>query len=228
MPARVVATPLGPVRLSWSATGLTRLRLEPGWREGTAPGTPDDAIPPWLEAALAALRTELAGGIADLTMIPLDLASASAFERSVYGLTRAIPRGETRNYGALARSLGDPRLARAVGVALGRNPVPFVVPCHRVVSASGQLGGFSMAGGPAFKRRLLEREGAIPQAATPLLDWGQNPVRALEPPPDPGLVSQIRIAEPGLEVGLLAGDHAVSNQRPERQRKDEDPSAPHD
>jgi methylated-DNA-[protein]-cysteine S-methyltransferase len=174
--ARVVATPLGPCCVNWSATGLTRVRLEPDWSGCIVPDAEGDATPPWLDAALAALQAELAGGDGDLRTIPLDLARASAFERSVYDLARAIPRGETRSYGALAQALGDPRLARAVGVALGRNPVPFVVPCHRVVAAGGQLGGFSMPGGSALKRRLLEREGAIVPAEAPLLDWGQDHV----------------------------------------------------
>ena len=75
-------------------------------------------------------------------------------------LTRAIPRGATRTYGEVAAELGDPGAARAVGQALGRNPFPIIVPCHRVLAAAGRPGGFSAHGGVATKLRLLAIEGA--------------------------------------------------------------------
>lgn len=78
------------------------------------------------------------------------------FQMAVWRVTRAIPRGETRTYGQLAAQIGHPGSARAVGAAEGANPVPIVVPCHRVVGANGDLTGFG--GGLALKRRLLELE----------------------------------------------------------------------
>lgn len=88
--------------------------------------------------------------------LPLDLASATNFEREVWQAARAIPYGETRSYSWLARQIGKPGGARAVGQALGRNPLPIIVPCHRVLTSSGQLGGFS--GGLEMKRYLLKLE----------------------------------------------------------------------
>lgn len=87
---------------------------------------------------------------------PLDLSSATPFQRSVWEVVRAIPWGETRSYAWVAERLGRPRAARAVGQALARNPLPIIIPCQRVIRSDGRLGGFS--GGLALKRRLLERE----------------------------------------------------------------------
>ena len=85
-----------------------------------------------------------------------------AFHRRVYEIARTIAPGQTRTYGELAAALGDPGAARAVGQALGDNPFPIVVPCHRVLAAAGKPGGFSAYGGRATKRQLLVIEGAIP------------------------------------------------------------------
>jgi methylated-DNA-[protein]-cysteine S-methyltransferase len=112
-----------------------------------------------------AMTELLAGGSPDLDGAPLDLSGCEEFERRVYEVTRAIPRGATLTYGEVARRVGSPGAARAVGQALGRNPVPIIVPCHRVVaagSANGRpIGGFSAPGGAATKRRMLEIEGAL-------------------------------------------------------------------
>jgi methylated-DNA-[protein]-cysteine S-methyltransferase len=83
-----------------------------------------------------------------------------AFDRSVLEETRRIPCGETRTYGEIASALGSPGAARAVGSALGRNSIPIIIPCHRVLAASGRSGGFSAAGGTSTKLRILEIEGA--------------------------------------------------------------------
>jgi len=86
----------------------------------------------------------------------LNLREATPFRRRVWKLTRQIPRGETRSYGWVARKVGRPGAARAVGGALAANPIPIIVPCHRVVGADGKPGGY--AGGAAMKKRLLRRE----------------------------------------------------------------------
>jgi methylated-DNA-[protein]-cysteine S-methyltransferase len=122
--------------------------------------TPDDGRGA-ASMLLARARDEL-GEYFDGTRTRFDLPLApagSVFERRVWDLLREIPYGTTTTYGALARRLGDPRASRAVGAANGRNPIPIIVPCHRVVGARGELTGFG--GGIACKRWLLEHEGAL-------------------------------------------------------------------
>jgi methylated-DNA-[protein]-cysteine S-methyltransferase len=110
--------------------------------------------------AIALIRRLLAGEKVDLAAIPIDLSAADEFERRVYAVTSAIPRGEVRTYGEVAAALGTPGAARAVGAALGRNPIPIIVPCHRVLASGGKSGGFSAPGGTATKFRMLAIEGA--------------------------------------------------------------------
>jgi methylated-DNA-[protein]-cysteine S-methyltransferase len=90
----------------------------------------------------------------------LDFGAASPLERAVYDAMRRTRAGDLLTYGVLARRIGRPRAPRAVGRALGRNPFPLIVPCHRVVRSDGSLGGYSCPGGPGLKRRLLELESA--------------------------------------------------------------------
>lgn len=97
----------------------------------------------------------------DLKNAVVNLSSVSDFERQVYEISRCIKPGEVRTYGELARELGDVSLSRQVGQALGRNPVPIIVPCHRIVGANGIMTGFSAPGGTDTKRKLLKIEGAI-------------------------------------------------------------------
>ena len=98
----------------------------------------------------------------------LDLGATGDFERAVYAAARAIPAGTTITYGTLAARVGDPGQARAVGQALGRNPWPIVVPCHRITAADGRMGGFSAPGGTRTKLKLLEIEGALAAETLPL------------------------------------------------------------
>ena len=126
---------------------------QPGWAE-------DDGRGP-AAALLARVRrqlTEYFDGTRTSFDLPLD-AAGSAFERRVWDLLRTIPYGATTSYGELARRLGDPHATRAVGAANGKNPIPIIVPCHRVVGARGELTGFG--GGLDRKRWLLEHEGAL-------------------------------------------------------------------
>jgi len=101
----------------------------------------------------------LQGEPRDLREIPVHAERVPDLNRRVYEIARAIPPGETRTYGELAIELGDPALARAVGQALGQNPFPIVVPCHRVLGARGSIGGFSAPGGASTKARMLAIEG---------------------------------------------------------------------
>jgi methylated-DNA-[protein]-cysteine S-methyltransferase len=110
--------------------------------------------------AIVLSRRLLAGEKADLSGIPVALDATTDFEDHVYAAARRIPRGEVRTYGEIAREIGEPGAARAVGAALGRNPVPIIIPCHRVLGSAGKGGGFSASGGTATKFRMLEIEGA--------------------------------------------------------------------
>ena len=115
--------------------------------------------PPFAAEAIDRITRLLAGGRTDLADIRVD-PEGSAFERNVWQAARRIPCGEVRSYGDIAREIGAPGAAQAVGLALGRNPVPIIVPCHRVLAADGRTGGFSAPGGVATKFRILEIEGA--------------------------------------------------------------------
>ena len=130
---------------------------------GACEHPPVEMVQPTIDG-IAAL---LAGGPSDLSDVLLDLHGIPAFHRRVYALTRQIPAGRTASYGEIATQLGEPGTARAVGEALGRNPVPLIVPCHRVLAAAGKFGGFSARGGVATKMRLLAIERAILPLALP-------------------------------------------------------------
>ncbi len=93
---------------------------------------------------------------------PVDLTRVGPFEREVLAALRRIPAGQVRTYREIARALGEPGAARAVGMACARNPLPLLIPCHRVVRSDGGLGGYSLRGGVDLKRRLLQAEGALP------------------------------------------------------------------
>jgi methylated-DNA-[protein]-cysteine S-methyltransferase len=112
----------------------------------------------------AVVRRELAeylGGRRTAFSVPVDLRHVTPFQRQVLEAARRVPRGSVATYGELGRRIGRPRAARAVGQALGSNPVPIVVPCHRVLASDGSLGGYSGRGGLRTKRRLLALEGAL-------------------------------------------------------------------
>ena len=124
------------------------------------PSAQESTPPPEVTAAIADIVALLDGGAGDLSGVALDMEGVEDFDRKVYEVARTIAPGETMSYGAIAARMGEPGAARDVGQALGRNPFAVVVPCHRVVTADGGLGGFSAAGGSATKRRMLEIEGA--------------------------------------------------------------------
>lgn len=149
MASAVIASPIGPLYLEQEGEALCAVRLLP---EGT--GAAGERTP-LLEEAARQMTAYFAGGLRafDLPLCP----RGSAFDLRVWALLREIPFGELRGYGELARALGKPSASRAVGGACGRNPLLIVVPCHRVVGASGRLTGFA-AGLPA-KRALLALEG---------------------------------------------------------------------
>jgi methylated-DNA-[protein]-cysteine S-methyltransferase len=160
-------SPIGPIGLAWTIAGISALQLPAATEAATRAllrrrgGAEQSDPPPTIGAAILRIQALLGGMPDDLADIALDLAGVTPFELSVYDLARKIPPGRTLTYGVIAARLGDPAAARAVGVALGRNPVAIIIPCHRVLAAGGADGGFSAPGGIATKRRLLEIEGAI-------------------------------------------------------------------
>ena len=113
--------------------------------------------PPFVEQAITAIRALLAGERRDLSTLPIDMSDVPDFNRKVYDVALAIPHGETLTYGEVAARIGEPGAARAVGVVLGQNPIPIIVPCHRVIGSSGSLTGYG--GGLATKQLLLTLEG---------------------------------------------------------------------
>lgn len=163
----VFDTPLGVCGIGWTELGVRTVRLPDRDASRTAdrlrrwhPDLPAAAPPPDIVRVIDDIRALLSGTPADLTYVPLDLTGVAEFEQRVYAAARRVPPGDTVTYGELADRLGDPGAARAVGRALGRNPVPIVVPCHRVLAAGGRTGGFSAPGGVSTKMRMLAIEGA--------------------------------------------------------------------
>ena len=144
-----------------------RLQLPEGSREATrrrllaglAGATEDGRAEPWVRSLAERVQRHLAGAPQDFADVPVDFSGASPASRAVWQAARRVAAGRTASYGELARAVGKPGGARAVGSAMSRNPVALVVPCHRIVAADGSLGGFSARGGPATKRRLLALEG---------------------------------------------------------------------
>ena len=142
------------------------------------PGAAEADPPHFVRAALEAVVRLLSGSAADFSTFELDMGDLPEFDRSVLEETRRIPCGETRTYGEIASALASPGAARAVGRALGRNPIPIIIPCHRVLAASGRSGGFSAPGGTSTKLRILEIEGARRGREPELferLPWAVNP-----------------------------------------------------
>ena len=160
-------TTIGRCALVWGGHGLLGLALPEADDAATrrrivqrlpmARGAPPSASVQTLIARISGL---LAGTRDDLADITLDMAQVPAFRRRVYDMARSIPPGATLTYGKLAMRIGEPHAARAVGQALGANPFPIIVPCHRVLAAGGKSGGFSADGGVRTKLRLLQIEGA--------------------------------------------------------------------
>lgn len=124
------------------------------------PGAREASPPPAVADAMQRIEHHLGGETADFSDVELDLDATTNFEDAVYAAARAIPCGEVRTYGEIAQAIGEPGAARAVGAALGRNPVPIIIPCHRILGSHGKSGGFSAPGGAATKFRMLEAEGA--------------------------------------------------------------------
>ena len=166
-------TPIGRCGIVWNERGIAGVQL---------PETDERAIRNRIlrrfanacEAAPTAdvqrvvddIAALLDGEPKDLGYAKIDAAALSDFQRRVYDVTRTIPAGATLSYGEIAERLGDRLLARDVGEALGQNPFPIIVPCHRVLAAGGKMGGFSAPGGVRTKLRMLSIERAEPGGPT--------------------------------------------------------------
>ena len=140
-----VPTALGWLCVEVTKQGVASLNFCRGGRRGRLPYN-----------LTRALQRYAAGHVVRFK-VPLDLSAGTPFQRSVWRTLTRIPRGQTRSYAWVAKQIGNPRATRAVGAACGANPVPIIVPCHRVIASDGSIGGFSS--GLRLKRRLLKLEG---------------------------------------------------------------------
>jgi methylated-DNA-[protein]-cysteine S-methyltransferase len=161
-------TPLGTCAIAWAERGIVRTYLpEPSAEAVRArllrrlPAAQEAEPSDDVRRLMGEISRLLAGEPVDLSWVSLDDEGVPELHRNVYAAARTIPRGATLTYGDIARRLGDAALARHVGEALGRNPFPIVVPCHRVLAAGGRTGGFSARGGTETKMQLLRIEGAV-------------------------------------------------------------------
>ena len=170
-------TAIGPCGIVWGERGITGVQLPMGNEDKTrkrihqrngdileAPPTAE------VQTAIDAIRDLLAGRPNDLKDVVLDLDGVPEFNRGVYDIARRIPPGQTMTYGDIAKRLGGVELSRDVGQALGRNPCPIVVPCHRVLAAGNKPGGFSARGGVETKLKMLAIEGAAVNHTPGLFD----------------------------------------------------------
>jgi methylated-DNA-[protein]-cysteine S-methyltransferase len=170
-------TAIGSCGIAWGERGIFAVQLPMSEPEKTRKrirqryaGIEETPPPAEVQRAIAAIVGLLAGKPNDLADVALDLEGVPEFDRGVYDIARSIPPGKTLTYGDIAKRLGGVELSRDVGQALGHNPCPIVVPCHRVLAAGGKPGGFSANGGVATKLKMLAIEGAIVNHTPSLFD----------------------------------------------------------
>ena len=173
----VFETAIGACGIVWGPRGINGVQLPMGNEDKTRArivqryGDLAEAAPPAeVERAIEGIVELLAGKPNDLKDVVLDLDGVPEFHRGVYDIARNIPPGKTLTYGDIAKRLGGVELSRDVGQALGRNPCPIVVPCHRVLAAGGKPGGFSANGGVVTKLKMLAIEGAVVNHTPSLFD----------------------------------------------------------
>ncbi|MFT3769532.1 MAG: methylated-DNA--[protein]-cysteine S-methyltransferase [Minicystis sp.] len=178
------STPFGECALAWGARGLRWILLPERSPEETrarvariaSTSVEEESPPPWVKEAMHRIARHLQTGAEDLSTILLDMEPVSPFFRRVYEVTCGVRPGEVKTYSEIASLVGSPSAVRAVGQALGKNPFPVVVPCHRVVAAGGKPGGFSAPGGLDTKARLLAIEGRVLAGAEQTtFDFGFRP-----------------------------------------------------
>jgi methylated-DNA-[protein]-cysteine S-methyltransferase len=166
----VFDTDIGPCGIAWSVEPPTRIvgfqlpEATPARTAGriarrTGTLVPDEP-PPAVARIIERVQAHVRGDTQDFRDVPVDLSELEEFPRAVLTVLREIPAGKTGTYGELAKALNQPTAAQAVGKALGRNPIPLIIPCHRILAAGGKTGGFSAHGGWVTKSKLLALEGA--------------------------------------------------------------------
>jgi methylated-DNA-[protein]-cysteine S-methyltransferase len=164
----IFETAHGYCAIVWKANGITRFRLPVSSADGAErdllrvqPGIMPGAPPPHVTEAIAIAKRYYEGEAVDFSHIPVDLDELGEFSKQIYTRLRCLAWGHTTTYGGLAKELGidDWEGARDVGQAMGKNPVPLIIPCHRVLAAGNKIGGFSAPGGAETKMRMLELEG---------------------------------------------------------------------
>lgn len=168
-------TAVGRCALLWRGERLTGVLLPSSSDEAMlrairkrAPDAVKAPAEPFVQRAIEKIVRLCEGDAVLFDDVPLDRGAIEPFANRVYDILLRVPPGETTTYGAIAEELGDKSLSRAVGAALGQNPFPIVIPCHRVTASGGKVGGFSAPGGADTKRRLLEIEGAFAAEKLPL------------------------------------------------------------
>jgi methylated-DNA-[protein]-cysteine S-methyltransferase len=170
-------TAIGRCGIAWAARGILAVQL-PLPSEAQTRGRLKqryqallEAVPPAdVQAVIDRIIRLMQGQPIDLADIDLDLSDVSDFNRNVYAIAREIPPGKTMTYGDIAKRLGGVELSRDVGQAMGQNPCPIIVPCHRVLAAGGKPGGFSANGGVETKLKMLAIEGAYVNYTPSLFD----------------------------------------------------------
>jgi methylated-DNA-[protein]-cysteine S-methyltransferase len=163
----VFETASGFCGIAWNDVGITRFQLPTRSADATErnllrrlPGAESGTPTPRVAEAVTAVKRYFEGEKIDFSDFQLDLEGQDEFFKQIYAATRRVGWGHTTTYGALAKELGaGPEAARDVGQAMAKNPVPLIIPCHRVLAAGGKVGGFSAPGGSAAKLRMLELEG---------------------------------------------------------------------
>jgi methylated-DNA-[protein]-cysteine S-methyltransferase len=170
-------TAIGSCGIAWGPRGIVGVLLPERHAAATRgrlqrryPDVPEAPPPPGVNRAIDAIIALLRGERRELSDVALDMEGIPAFRRRLYAVLRGIPAGSTITYGDLALRIGDGCTARDVGEAMGKNPFPIIVPCHRVVAANGKMGGFSAPGGVATKLRMLNIEQALTGAAPTLFE----------------------------------------------------------
>ena len=162
-------TSLGRCGLAWGEHGIVAASFPAGGDDKTCArmrrraksAIETDERPAYVQRLISDIAALFEGERKDLSRTSVDRSGFSNFDDKVFDLTLEIPPGELKTYGELARTLGDVGLSRRVGQSLGRNPIPIIIPCHRVVGADGAMTGFSAPGGTVTKKALLKIEGAL-------------------------------------------------------------------
>jgi methylated-DNA-[protein]-cysteine S-methyltransferase len=171
----VFETASGFCGIAWNGVGITRFQLPTRGADAAermllrrAPDAKPGPPPAAVAKAIAAVKRYFEGERTDFSGLELDLEDQDTFFKRIYAAARRVGWGCTTTYGTLAKELGaGPEAARDIGQAMARNPIPLIIPCHRVLAAGGKLGGFSAPGGAAAKIRMLELEGAHVEPSRP-------------------------------------------------------------